>query len=82
MTDPRQRLLAQWMPVMIWSTPLRQSPFVFVEPADVLPGPSILMLGVVAELHVAPHRHEVMQIVRQQVEPLAVPALVEQVASS
>src|SRR5262249_19685335 len=48
-----------------------------IEPVDVAPGARELPL-VLAELHVAPHRHPVADVLGQQAEPFLVAPLVEQ----
>src|SRR5262245_42955713 len=48
-----------------------------VEPVDVVLRAGELAL-VLAELHVAPHRHPIADVVGEQVEPVAIAALVEQ----
>jgi hypothetical protein len=77
--DPRQRLLGPVDPGHDLLDALREGPFVLVEPADVLAGAGVLVLLVGPELDVAPHRHEVMQIIGQPVEPVAKAVLVQEI---
>jgi hypothetical protein len=77
--DARERLFGEVNAGEDLVDPLGQRPLVLVEPADALALPGVLALGVLAELHVSPDRHEVCDVVRQQAEPVAEPALIEQV---
>src|SRR5450432_2622060 len=58
---------------------LSQRPFILIEPGDSLALPSVLLVRVLAELHVAADRHEVNQILGQQIEPFAKHPLIQQI---
>src|SRR5712691_1590746 len=55
-----------------------QGPLVLVEPADIATQAGVFQQRMLPELHVAPHGHEVDEIVGEQVQPLAELSLIEQ----
>src|ERR1700676_2281332 len=58
---------------------LGHRPFVFVEPGNAFALTSVFPLILFAEFHVAADRHEVHQIIRQQIEPFTELSAIEQI---
>src|SRR5205085_7001539 len=80
-TDSRGRLLGPVDAGQDLAHAARQRVLALVEPADVHALARELALGLVVR-HVAPHRHEVANVVGEQLEPLLVAPLVEQLGFS
>ena len=58
--------------------PTGQRILAFVKPVDVPAFPRELPLQL-AELHIAPHRHPVAHILGKQIQPVVIPAVIQQV---